>query len=111
MRRLLSRRLRRVLRPLLRRRRSRPGLVGALNEALRICYIEQDRGRLIVPHCWKTAIYIAAWAHPAAGVPNCPSIEYLPAELCASPLQQELATNGMTFKDGLLSLHHVPASM
>ena len=38
-----------------------------------------ERGRLIVPHCWKTGIGIAASAHLAAVTPHCPYIEFLPA--------------------------------
>ena len=47
------------------------GRVGGLTEAMRVCHMAQDRGRLIVPHCWKTGIGIAASAHMAAAIPNC----------------------------------------
>ncbi len=39
------------------------GRVGGLTEALRVCRIAADRGRTIVPHCWKTGLGIAASAH------------------------------------------------
>jgi L-alanine-DL-glutamate epimerase-like enolase superfamily enzyme len=68
----------------------------------------EDRGRLIVPHCWKTGIGIAASAHLAAAVPHCPFIEYLPAELCDSPLRRELADDGLVMQDGVLSLPTKP---
>ena len=42
------------------------GRVGGLTEARRVCDLAADRGRLIVPHCWKTGIGIAATAHLSA---------------------------------------------
>jgi len=84
------------------------GRVGGLTEAMRVCHLAQDRGRLIVPHCWKTGIGIAASAHLAAATPNCPFIEYLPAELCDSPLRRELADDGLTLQDGRLCLPDKP---
>ena len=35
------------------------GRVGGFTEARRVCQIAGDRGRLIVPHCWKSGIGIA----------------------------------------------------
>ncbi|MBV9850433.1 MAG: mandelate racemase/muconate lactonizing enzyme family protein [Armatimonadetes bacterium] len=84
------------------------GRVGGLTEAVRVCQLAQDRGRLIVPHCWKTGIGIAVSAHLATATPNCPFIEYLPAELCDSPLRRELATDGLTLRDGRLCLPDRP---
>jgi L-alanine-DL-glutamate epimerase-like enolase superfamily enzyme len=84
------------------------GRVGGLTEAMRVCHMAEDRGRLIVPHCWKTAIGIAASAHLAAAVPHCPFIEYLPAELCDSALRRELADDGLVMQDGLLNLPSKP---
>ena len=46
------------------------GRVGGFTEALRVCRIAADRDRLIVPHCWKSGIGIAAeriWPRPAPG--------------------------------------------
>ena len=63
------------------------GRVGGFSEARQVCRIAEERGRLIVPHCWKSAIGIAASAHLAAATGVCPYIEYLPAELSESPLR------------------------
>ena len=79
------------------------GRVGGFTEAMRVCHMAEDRGRLIVPHCWKTGIGIAASAHMAFAVPHCPFIEYLPAQLCDSALRRDLVDDGLVFKDGLLS--------
>ncbi len=84
------------------------GRVGGLTEAMRVCHMAQDRGRLIVPHCWKTGIGIAASAHMAFAVPNCPFIEFLPAELCDSPLRRELVNDPLVMKDGKITLPERP---
>jgi L-alanine-DL-glutamate epimerase-like enolase superfamily enzyme len=84
------------------------GRVGGLTEALRVAHMAQDRGKLIVPHCWKTGIGIAASAHLAAAIPNCPFIEFLPAELCDSVLRRELVPDPLIMKDGKLLLPEKP---
>ena len=67
------------------------GRVGGLTEARRVCELAAERGRLIVPHCWKTGIGIAASAHerghsalpvhriltgPACGIGAAARVEY-----------------------------------
>jgi len=52
-----------------------------------------EAGRIVVPHCWKTGIGIAASAAMAAVTPHCAYIEYLPADLCNSSLRKELTVN------------------
>lgn len=84
------------------------GRVGGLTEAMRVCHLAQDRGRLIVPHCWKTGIGIAATAHMAAAIPHCPFIEYQPAELCESILRKELTPDPLVMKNGKLFLPDKP---
>ena len=84
------------------------GRVGGPTEALRVCQIAAERGRRVVPHCWKTGIGIAATAQVAAVTPHCPFIEYLPPELCDSRLRQELADDGLEFIDGELILPSKP---
>lgn len=84
------------------------GRVGGLTEAVRVCHLAQDRGRLIVPHCWKSGIGIAATAHLAFATSNCPMIEFLPADMCDSPLRVELVDDPFTIQDGLLRLPDKP---
>ena len=84
------------------------GRVGGLTEAMRVCQLAQDRGRLIVPHCWKTGIGIAASAHMAAAVPNCPLIEFLPAEMCDSVLRRELVNDPLVMENGVVNLPEAP---
>ncbi|MBN1344458.1 MAG: mandelate racemase/muconate lactonizing enzyme family protein [Phycisphaerae bacterium] len=80
------------------------GRIGGLTEARRVAELAGDRGRLVVPHCWKTGIGIAASAHLAVATAHCPYIEYLPSDLCDSALRRELADDGLTMKNGEIPL-------
>jgi L-alanine-DL-glutamate epimerase-like enolase superfamily enzyme len=85
------------------------GRVGGLTEALRVRDLAAQRGRLIVPHAWKTAISIAASAHLAAVTPHCPFFEFLPAPLCSSALRRELvADDPFTLENGSVRLPREP---
>ena len=84
------------------------GRVGGFTEAMKVCRLAEIRNRQIVPHCWKSAIGIAASAHVAASTSICPYIEFLPAELSESPLRRELTTPEFTLRDGLLELSDRP---
>ena len=84
------------------------GRVGGLTEARRVCDLARDRGRLIVPHCWKTGIGIAASAHLCAATPHCPYIEFLPAPLSESPLRRELVCEELQMIDGRVPLPRKP---
>ena len=76
------------------------GRVGGFSEARKVCRIAEDRKRLIVPHCWKSALGIAASAHLAAATSVCPYIEFLPAALSESPLRRELIIDELSVVDG-----------
>jgi L-rhamnonate dehydratase len=80
------------------------GRVGGFSEAMKVAQVASDRGRLIVPHCWKSGIGIAASAHFAAATSCCPFIEFLPAELSESNLRAELVTDELRLCDGALAL-------
>jgi L-alanine-DL-glutamate epimerase-like enolase superfamily enzyme len=80
------------------------GRVGGFTAARRVCQIAADRGRLVVPHCWKSAIGIAASVHLAAASHCCPYVEFLPAELCESPLRAALVTEDLRVVDGRIAL-------
>jgi len=84
------------------------GRVGGFTEARKVCQIAADRGRLIVPHCWKTGIGIAASAHLAAATAHCPYIEFLPAALSESVLRRDLVIDELELRDGLLALPRKP---
>jgi L-alanine-DL-glutamate epimerase-like enolase superfamily enzyme len=80
------------------------GRVGGFTEARRVCKLAADRGRKIVPHCWKSGIGIAASAHLAAAHVGCPYIEFLPIELAESPLRRELLIEELHVDKGLIRI-------
>jgi L-alanine-DL-glutamate epimerase-like enolase superfamily enzyme len=84
------------------------GRVGGLTEAKRVCDLAHERGRLIVPHCWKTGIGIAASVHLAAATAHCPFVEFLPAELSDSVLRRELVVEDLKLTDGHIRLPMKP---
>jgi len=84
------------------------GRVGGLTEARRVAEFASTRDRLVVPHCWKTGIGIAASAHLAVVSSNCPYIEYLPAELSESLIRKELVANELRMQDGVIPLPTKP---
>lgn len=79
------------------------GRVGGFTEARRVCELAAERGRLIVPHAWKTGISVAAAAQLAMVTPHMPFFEFLPAELCESRLRKELTIDELTFENGTLA--------
>lgn len=84
------------------------GRVGGLTEALRVAELAADRGRLIVPHAWKTGITVAAAAHLATVTAHCPFFEFVPAELAESALRRELVRDDLKLVDGKLGLPSEP---
>lgn len=84
------------------------GRVGGFSEAKKVCQIAADRGRLIVPHCWKSGIGIAASAHLCAATACCPYIEFLPAELAESVLRRDLVIDELAMCDGRIALPTKP---
>ena len=84
------------------------GRVGGLTEAKRVTEFAHLRGRVIVPHCWKTGIGIAASAHLAAASSNCPFIEYLPGELSESAIRKELVKDELKMEHGEIALPQKP---
>jgi L-alanine-DL-glutamate epimerase-like enolase superfamily enzyme len=84
------------------------GRVGGLTEARRVCDLAAERGRLIVPHGWKTGITIAATAHLAAVTPHMPFFEFVPQSLAESALRRELVDDELELVDGLLALPQKP---
>ena len=79
------------------------GRVGGIGEAKIVCDMAAERGRTIVPHCWKTGISISATAHLAFVTPHCAFIEYLPPQLCHERLRRELAQEELVLrKDGTI---------
>jgi L-alanine-DL-glutamate epimerase-like enolase superfamily enzyme len=84
------------------------GRVGGLTEACRVASNARDRGLTVVPHCWKSAIGIAASAHLAAVSPSCSFIEFLPRELADSRLRRDLCSEELPVENGLIRLPDKP---
>ena len=84
------------------------GRVGGLTEAKRVAMHARDRGLVVVPHCWKSAIGIAASAHLAAVAPTCTYIEFLPRELADSALRRDLCSVELPVVDGRIPLPTAP---
>jgi L-alanine-DL-glutamate epimerase-like enolase superfamily enzyme len=80
------------------------GRVGGLTEAVRVAQMAAAKGLRVIPHLWKTGISVAAAAHFAAVTEHCPFIEYLPPDLSASPLRQQLLSSGPEMVDGVIPL-------
>jgi len=78
------------------------GRVGGLTEARRVAEYAATRDRLIIPHCWKSGIGIAASAHIAAASTNVPFIEFLPSELSESPIRRELVKDEYKLEQGII---------
>jgi L-alanine-DL-glutamate epimerase-like enolase superfamily enzyme len=84
------------------------GRVGGFTEARKVAEIAADRGRTIVPHCWKSAIGLEATAQFCAATECCPYIEFLPAALSESALRRELAEGQLTMVNGRIPLPTKP---
>jgi L-rhamnonate dehydratase len=84
------------------------GRVGGLTEARRVAMHARDRGIVVVPHCWKSAIGIAASAHLAAIAPTCAYIEFLPSSLSDSRLHRDLVLDELSVVDGRIPLPTKP---
>jgi L-alanine-DL-glutamate epimerase-like enolase superfamily enzyme len=84
------------------------GRVGGFSEARKVCRLAEERGKLVVPHCWKSALGIAASAHLAAATTACPYVEFLPAALSDSPLRRELVVDELPVVDGQMQFRDRP---
>ena len=84
------------------------GRVGGFTAAMHVGRLASALNRIVVPHCWKTGIGIAASTHFAAVTPTCPYIEFLPAALSESALRQELTFDEIRLENGVIPLPQRP---
>ena len=84
------------------------GRVGGFSEIKKVAGIAEERGLLVVPHCWKSGIGIAASAHFAATTETCRYIEFLPANLCDSALRKEIVSSELNMVEGKIPLPKKP---
>ena len=71
---------------------------GGITELRRIAQLASDRGVLLIPHCWKTGISIAANLHLLSTISNPPYLEF--CQPPNSPLRYELLKRDFSVEDG-----------
>jgi L-alanine-DL-glutamate epimerase-like enolase superfamily enzyme len=84
------------------------GRVGGLSEARQVARMAAERGKLVVPHCWKSGIGIAASIQLASVLPNCPYFEFLPAQMSESPIRRRLVNEDFPLAGGRMPLPGAP---
>lgn len=84
------------------------GRVGGITEAVRVVQMALDRGKILVPHCWKSGIGVAATARVAAPAPNCRFIEFQPSPVAYSRLPRELVEEELKVVNGKTPLPQRP---
>jgi len=84
------------------------GRVGGITYAVRVVQMAMDRGKVVIPHCWKTGIGIAATAQVAAASPNCRFIEFLTGVVAESQLRRELVADELRIENERISLPERP---
>jgi L-alanine-DL-glutamate epimerase-like enolase superfamily enzyme len=71
---------------------------GGITELRRIAQLALDRGVLLIPHCWKTGISIAANLQLLSTIPNAPYLEF--CQPPNSPLRYELLKHDFSVEKG-----------
>jgi L-alanine-DL-glutamate epimerase-like enolase superfamily enzyme len=79
---------------------------GGITEVKRIARMALDRGRLYVPHCWKTNISFAANMNVVAATINSPFVEF---PIMPGPIRNELTNESFKIgSDGRMKLPDRP---
>ena len=84
------------------------GRVGGITEAMRVVEMAIDRGKVIVPHCWKNGHRRCSYGPSCCRVPNCRFIEFLPPSVADSRLRRELVLEELQLVNGKLALPQRP---
>jgi len=84
------------------------GRVGGFSEARKVADYARARGLLVIPHCWKTGIGIAASLHFCIATSNCPYFEFMVKDLAPSELRRFLVKNEPQVRDGYIELPETP---
>jgi len=79
---------------------------GGITELRRIAHMAQMRGVLMIPHCWKTGISIAANLHLLSALQNAPYLEF--CQPPTSPLRYELLKHDFSVVDGCVQVPDGP---
>jgi len=79
---------------------------GGITELRRIAHMARERGVLMIPHCWKTGISIAANLHLLSGLQNAPYLEF--CQPPSSPLRYDLLEHDFSVVDGCVQVPDGP---
>jgi len=79
---------------------------GGITELRRIAQMAQERGVLVIPHCWKTGISIAANLHLLSALQNAPYLEF--CQPPNSPLRYDLLKHDFSVVDGCVQVPDGP---
>ena len=79
---------------------------GGITELRRIAHMAQMRGVLMIPHCWKTGVSIAANLHLLSALQNAPYLEF--CQPPTSPLRYELLKHDFSVVDGCVQVPDGP---
>ena len=79
---------------------------GGITELRRISQIALDRGVLLIPHCWKTGISIAANLQLLSTIQDAPYLEF--CQPPNSPLRYELLKHDFSLEDGKVRVPDEP---
>lgn len=79
---------------------------GGITELRRIAHMAQMRGVLMIPHCWKTGISIAANLHLLSALQNAPYLEF--CQPPTSPLRYELLKHDFSVVNGCVQVPDGP---
>ena len=78
---------------------------GGISECLRVARMAAQAGVRVAPHTWSDAVAVTANAHCIAAIPNSISVE---VDQTGNPLIDELLTEPLAIKDGMLHLSDKP---
>ena len=78
---------------------------GGFTECLRIQAAADERGALVIPHCWSSDILVAASLHFISVAGTCPYLEF---NVLNQPIRTELSTTPFKPVDGALSVPEAP---
>jgi L-rhamnonate dehydratase len=79
---------------------------GGITELRRIAQLALDRGVLLIPHCWKTGISIAANLQLLSTIQNAPYLEF--CQPPNSPLRYELLKRDFSVEKGNVRVPEEP---
>lgn len=78
---------------------------GGISECRRIVALAQAHHLAFAPHCFSSAVLLAASLHLAASLPNCTMIEI---DRNPNPLRDQLLRQAIVVRDGMIQVPEGP---